>query len=104
MSTDRTNNSDWRNDVLQAILAVTQRKLLVISVFVCVMILCVISVMTTPPFYRSSASIVLLPREKPILDIAAQSDTLESSDETARRAQASSLLPVSRTTQRPSTV
>lgn len=91
MSTHHTNNSDWRNDVLQAILAVTQRKLLVVSVFICVMIICAINVITTQPFYRSSASIVLLPREKPILDIAAQSDTLESSDETARRAQASSL-------------
>lgn len=91
MSAHHTSKSDWRNDVLQAILAVTQRKLLVLGVFVCVMILCALSVMTTAPFYRSSASIVLLPREKPILDIAAQSDTLESSDETARRAQASSL-------------
>jgi len=91
MSTQLTNNSDWRNEVLQAILAVTQRKLLVVTVFVCVMIICVISVMMTSPFYRSSASIVLLPREKPILDISAQSDTLESSDETARSAQASSL-------------
>ncbi|MDF1808878.1 MAG: hypothetical protein P1U42_04205 [Phycisphaerales bacterium] len=81
----------WREDILQAILTVTQRKLLVVGVFSGIIMICIAVIATTEPFYRSSASIVLLPREKPILDIAAQSETLESSDETARKAQASSL-------------
>ena len=82
---------NWREEFVSGILAITQRKALVVVVFLSVVCISGIKWLSLEPFYEASATIVLLPREKPILDIAAQSESLESSDETARRAQASSL-------------
>ena len=82
---------NWREELVSGILAVTQRKALVVVVFLSVVCVSGIKWLNVEPYYEASTAIVLLPRERPILDIAAQSDSLESSDETARKAQASSL-------------
>ena len=82
---------NWREELVTGILAVTQRKVLIAVVFLCVVSISALNWFMIKPFYQASGTIVLLPREKPILNMAAQSDSLESTDDTARRAPAASL-------------
>ena len=82
---------NWREELVIGILAVTQRKFLIIVILISVVSISAANWFMIKPFYQASGTIVLLPREKPILDIAARSDSLESTDDTARRAPSASL-------------
>ena len=82
---------DWRVDIIEFLSAIARRKLLVVSI----MTICVMAGFTaaicTPPFYEASSTIVLLPREKPVLDLSVQSQLVETAGDEAKRSPSATL-------------
>ena len=82
---------DWRSDVLALMLAIARRRLLVLSVMIGAVAVGVVSGYRAQPFYSASATFVLLPREKPILDLTVQSASVETSEDAAKRSSSATL-------------
>ncbi|MEM1186135.1 MAG: hypothetical protein AAGI53_14180 [Planctomycetota bacterium] len=82
---------DWRRDVLDLLYAFARRRLAVISILLIAVSAGLLAARMADPFYKSSTTVVLLPREKPILDISVQSASVETSEDAAKRSTASTL-------------
>lgn len=99
MKTERSSSSeptasaspDWRADVLDVICAVVRYRLVIAVVLGVAVLGGLAAGYVSEPFYRASATFVLLPREKPVLDVAVQSASIETSEDAAKRSDAATL-------------
>ena len=82
---------DWRRDVLSLLLAIARRRTLVAFVMIAAVSLGALAAYRAEPFYSASATFVLLPREKPILDLTMQSASVETSEDAAKRSSSATL-------------
>ncbi len=82
---------DWRSDVLDVLCAIVRHRLIIAGVLVVAAVGGLTAGYLSEPFYRASATFVLLPREKPVLDVAVQSASIETSDDAAKRSDAATL-------------
>ncbi len=90
--TDRSEHQhDWRVDVLDLLLAITRRRWIVLGVVGLAAAIGLYLPRLQEPYYEAATTFVLLPREKPILDLSVQSASVETSDDTAKRSDSASL-------------
>ena len=92
LKTQTPGTIGWQAPLVDVCLAVVRRKL---TVLVCVVICLSIGgyrYLSTPNTYRSSAVAILLPREKPVFDVAVESGNLETSEDAAKREDTGSLM------------
>lgn len=85
------HSSDWRCEVLDLVYAITSRWMIVMIVMAVAIGIGYVAAAKADPFYRASATIVLLPREKPILDLSVQSASVETSEDAAKRSSSATL-------------
>ena len=90
MNDDRPT-TPWQQPVLELILAILKSRVLIAGITGTGIIIALFIAMSAPRFYRASAVIILLPREKPILDIAHRSATMDTSEDEANREESASL-------------
>ncbi len=86
-----TSNHDWRHDTLQLVLAFAQRRLLIAFILAGSFAVGLGAAYSATPYYSASATFVLLPREKPVLDLTVQSASVETSEDAARRSASATL-------------
>lgn len=82
---------DWRNDVLEMLYVVARRRLLVACILASCMGMGFVVAKTSDQFYTASGTFVLLPREKPIIDLSVQSSSVETAEDGAKRSDAATL-------------
>ncbi len=82
---------DWRSDVLDVLCAILRHRLIIAAVLAIAAVCGLATGYLSKPFYRASATFVLLPREKPVLDVAVQSASIETSDDAAKRSDSATL-------------
>ena len=85
------NRPDWRHDVLCLVHALVRRRLVIATVMLAAAGFGVLAIQRADPFYEASSTFVLLPREKPVLDLAVQSASVESVEDSAKRSTAATL-------------
>lgn len=85
------NKPDWRHDTLDALYALSRRRFLFIGIMALAAIIGLFFAAGAKPFYRASSTVVLLPREKPILDLSVQSSSVETSEDAAKRSSSATL-------------
>lgn len=91
MSDQRGNDRDWRNDVLDMLYAVARRRILIATILAVFIGLGYGAANTSDPFFTASGTFVLLPREKPIIDLSVQSSSVETAEDAAKRSDAATL-------------
>lgn len=89
--THTPQQNDWRCDVLDIINALARRKYAMICVLLISIGIGLMMAQRAQPFYQASTTFVLLPREKPILDLAVQSSSIETAEDAAKRADSATL-------------
>lgn len=82
----------WPAPLLDIAYAILSRKWIVAAIILLGLILGVLRWSRMPPTYTASAVAVLLPREKPILDAAIETSSMESSDDSAGRSATGTLM------------
>lgn len=82
----------WAAPLLDVANAVAKQKWIVLIILLLGCVLGVVRLMQMPPIYTSSAVAVLLPREKPMLDAAIDTSSVETSDDSASRSASGSLM------------
>lgn len=85
------STSRWRSDVLEAVHCVARRKFAVCATLAVALAAGVATHQASEPFYRASSTFVLLPREKPILDLTVQSTSVETAEDGAKRSASATL-------------
>ncbi|MEM7245687.1 MAG: hypothetical protein AAF533_10105, partial [Acidobacteriota bacterium] len=82
----------WQEPLIDLVMAfVTRRSLLALCVVVCTA-LAVLKLSRTESFYRATADVVLLPREKPALDLQVSASSMDVGEDRAQRADSGSLM------------
>lgn len=87
-----TSSVGWQAPLVDLCLALVRRRWTVILCVIASLLLGAAMYFKTPETYRSSAVAVLLPREKPLFDVAVDSGTLETSEDGAKRESTGSLM------------
>lgn len=82
----------WAGPLLDLACAVAAQKWVVIFILLLGGTLGFVRLARMPPIYTASSVAVLLPREKPILDVAIDTSSVEASDDSARRSSSGSLM------------
>ena len=82
----------WQEPFLDLFLALARRRVVVVLALLLGVGGALFQLLTTPKFYRSSAVMVLLPREKPTLDVSVLAGSMETAEEGASRADAAPLM------------
>ena len=91
MSTGVSPTRDWRNEALDLLYAVARRRLLILAIVGASICIGYLGAQGSPPFYSASGTFVLLPREKPIIDLSVQSASVETAEDGAKRSDAATL-------------
>jgi capsular polysaccharide transport system permease protein len=82
----------WPGPFLDLACAVAQQKLIVTAIVIAGVILGILRLIIMPDVYTSSSVAVLLPREKPMLDAAIDTSSIETSDDRAARSSSGNLM------------
>ncbi|MHC5003211.1 MAG: GumC domain-containing protein [Planctomycetota bacterium] len=82
----------WQAPLLDVLAVLARRRLLIIAIVTAGAVAGTLQYLRTPSFYRASAVAVLLPREKPAVDMAVSSATVETTEDGAKRANSGSLM------------
>jgi len=92
LSPESTEPAAWQAPLVALMLALARRRNLIVGFMVVGLLVGAVQYVRTPPYYRSSADIVLLPREKPAVDFSVQSSSMETTEDGAKRADSGSLM------------
>ena len=84
--------ASWQEPLLDLISVFLKRRELFLLLIVGAVVFGVYRYTTTPKIYRSSTDAVLLPREKPIVDLQVMASSVETSEDSAKRADSGSLM------------
>jgi uncharacterized protein involved in exopolysaccharide biosynthesis len=82
----------WPAPLLDIACAVASQKIIVFVIVVLGLVAGAARLALMPPVYTSSAVAVLLPREKPVLDAAIDTSSIETTDDSASRSSSGSLM------------
>jgi len=82
----------WQRPLLDLLLALARHRTLLAVTLILGMIVATAQYLLTPAYYRSSADVVLLPREKPTVDFSVLASSVETKEDGARRADSGSLM------------
>lgn len=82
----------WQAPLIDACLALVRRKFTVLLCIIACLGIGGLKYLSTPNTYRSSAVAILLPREKPVFDVAVDSGNLETSEDAAKREDTGALM------------
>ena len=82
----------WPAPLLDLACAVAAQKYVIIVLLVVGLTLGIIRLILMPSIYTASAVAVLLPREKPVLDVAIDTSSIETANDRASRSTSGSLL------------
>jgi uncharacterized protein involved in exopolysaccharide biosynthesis len=90
--TETVQPAAWQAPLLDLLSMLARRKVLIAAIVMAGVSAGVLKYMRTPPFYRASSVAVLMPREKPTVDITVLSGTVEMKEDAAKRADSGSLM------------
>ena len=91
-SGDSISNIGWPAPLLDGLCAIASRKWIVAAIIAVGLIFGCIRLAQMPKIYKASAVAVLMPREKPNLDAAIDTSSIETSDDRASRSQSGNLM------------
>ncbi len=91
-TSQETATISWPAPLLDAITAIAKRKRIVVIIFILGIVAAGIRLASLPTLYTASSVAVLMSREKPMLDAAIETSSIETTDDRAGRSDAGSLM------------
>ena len=82
----------WPAPLLDGLCAIASRKWIVAAIAILGLVFGSVRLVNMPKIYKASAVAVLMPREKPNLDAAIDTNSIETSDDRASRSQSGNLM------------
>jgi len=82
----------WQGPLLDLAWVLARRRLLIVMAVGLGLCLGVLKYLVTPDSFRATANAILLPRDKPTVDLVVTASSMETSDDSARRSDSGSLM------------